>query len=81
MVNVTKPNILTSVNLQTKAGKVKCAEERYNLSKKVQSKDIKKDESTKSVEKLIHGMVMEKGAIVVSVSYWMERCTQPIQLH
>ena len=52
MVKLTKPKILTSSAFQTKAGKVKFTEKRYNLSNKVQGKEIRNtDELTKSVKK------------------------------
>ena len=74
MVKLTKPKILTSSAFQTKAGKVKFTEKRYNLSNKVQGKEIRNtDELTNSVKKKISGMVKEKGAIIVSVAYWMDK--------
>ena len=74
MVKLTKPKILTSSAFQTKAGKVKFTEKRYNLSNKVQGKEIRNtDELTNSVKKKITGMVKEKGAIIVSVAYWMDK--------
>jgi hypothetical protein len=53
---------------------VKLTEKRYNLSKKLQGKEIGNDDDlTNSVKMKITGMTKEKGAIIVSVAYWMDK--------
>ncbi len=82
MVELTKSKILTSSAFQIKAGKVTITEKRYNLSNKMQGKEIRNtDELTNSVKKKLTGMIKRKEQLLCRLLIGWIRYTQPIPLY
>ena len=74
MESLKNPIVKKSRYFKTQGGNVRFTEERYNFSKKVIGKELKKDKLTPLViDKIKDIKKKSKRPMVVSVSYWMDK--------